>query len=199
MKDSLLEKDVLLKKVRDDVVVCKKCDLWKTRNLPMIWKWNHDARLFFVWEAPWSNENKTWHPFVWVSWKILDEFLEKLWLIREDIYITNVLKCHPPFNTNPKREQIDECIQYLKRQIKIIRPKVICTLWKFASLELCKMFWVSLENTSLSYLNGKILDTGFWIAIVPCFHPSAMLYDPSKKEAFFHTALVIHDLLKKTW
>jgi len=115
--------------------------------------------------------------FVGEAGKILDQLLGLIDLKREDIYITNVLKCHPPKNHNPSRQEIDSCIQYLHKQIKIIKPKIIITLGKYASEEVFIDF--NLKFSRISKEHGKVFEaeTGFGkIKIIPLYHPAVACY-----------------------
>jgi len=168
-----------LKSIRDQVVVCKKCDLYKTRNLPMIGKWNHDADIMFIGEAPWKQEDQTGHPFMGASGKVIDELLEKINLKMDDIYICNVIKCRPPRNRDPYPNEIEVCKFYLQEQIKIISPKIICSLGRFARQQMCKLY--NLNYESLSSCHWKTFKSED-VHIVPLYHPAAALYDPSKKQ-----------------
>jgi DNA polymerase len=189
-----LSKYEQLKQIRDDVILCKKCDLYKTRNLPMIWKGSHDAKIMFIWEAPGKKEDETWHPFMGSAGKILDEMLDVIWISRNDIYITNILKCHPPKNRNPMNSEIEACTGYLKRQIKIINPKIICTLWRFSTNYVLSLFGLSSEWKSLTSLHWKVFSYNSK-KIIPLFHPAAALYDNSKKTDILMDAKKIIELL----
>ena len=120
---------------------CKKCDLWKTRNKPLVGDGSINAEILVIGESPGYYEDLQGKAFVGEAGKILDNLLGLVNLKRKGIYITNVLKCHPPRNHNPNRQEIDSCIGYLYKQIDIIKPKIILTLGKFArGLTLCVMF-----------------------------------------------------------
>ena len=107
------DKDEKLKKIKDEVLECKKCSLYKNRNYPVIGKGSHDAEIMFIGEAPGAQEDKTGHPFCGRAGEILDELLNSVSIKRQDIYICNILKCKPPLNRDPEVEEIKACSPYL--------------------------------------------------------------------------------------
>ena len=115
--------------------------------------------------------------FVGEAGKILDELLDLVNLERKDIYITNVLKCHPPRNHNPNRQEVYSCIGYLYKQIDIIKPRIIITLGKFASKEVFNKF--NLEFIRISELHGRVYEVKTFfgnIKIIPLYHPAVACY-----------------------
>ena len=156
---------------------CKKCKLWETRKKPLVGDGSVNAEILFVGESPGYNEDKLGKAFVGESGKVLDQLLDIVNLKRSEIYITNVLKCHPQKNHNPHRQEIDSCIQYLNRQIKIIKPKIIITLGKYASREIFAYF--NLEFSKISEVHGRIFDAEIdnrKIKIIPLYHPAVACY-----------------------
>jgi DNA polymerase len=99
--------DEQLRKIKDDVLKCQKCSLFKTRKFPVIGQGNHQAKIVFIGEAPGASENLTGVPFCGAAGKILDELLESVGIKREDVYIANILKCRPPGNRNPEKKEIE--------------------------------------------------------------------------------------------
>ena len=106
------EREEKLKGIKDKVLACKKCSLYKTRKYPVIGAGNHQARIMFVGEAPGAQEDKTGQPFCGRAGTILDELLASASIKREDVYITNIVKCRPPANRDPKEEEITNCSPY---------------------------------------------------------------------------------------
>jgi len=100
------ERDEELKKIRDEVLRCRKCLLYKTRTLPVVGQGNHQAKIMFIGEAPGYNEDKTGRPFCGRAGAVLNELLKSINLTREDVYITNLLKCRPPGNRDPEEKEI---------------------------------------------------------------------------------------------
>ncbi|KYK27180.1 DNA polymerase [Euryarchaeota archaeon SM23-78] len=156
---------------------CKKCDLWKTRNKPLVGDGSINAEILVIGESPGYYEDLQGKAFVGEAGKILDNLLGLVNLKRKGIYITNVLKCHPPRNHNPNRQEIDSCIGYLYKQIDIIKPKIILTLGKFASKEIFDKF--NLDFTRISELRGRVFEaeTNFGkMKIIPLYHPAVACY-----------------------
>jgi DNA polymerase len=161
----------------NQINACKKCDLWKTRNKPLVGDGSVGAGILVVGESPGYYEDLKGKAFVGEAGRVLDILLDLTGLGRKDIYITNVLKCHPPRNHNPNRQEIDACIGYLHSQIEIIKPRIILTLGKFASKEIFEKF--NLRFSRISELHGKVFDakTSFGnIKIIPLYHPAVACY-----------------------
>lgn len=165
-----------LKKIRDEVLKCKKCSLYKTRTYPVIGQGNHQAEIMFIGEAPGYNEDKSGRPFCGKAGAILDELLNSINLKREDIYITNLLKCRPPNNRDPKEEEIKACSFYLERQIEIIKPKVICTLGRHSTTYIMKKYGLKEQIQPISKIHGKIF-LAKNIKIIPLYHPAVGVYN----------------------
>ncbi len=169
-----------LRVIRDEVLECTKCPLYKTRIYPVIGQGNHQAEIVFVAEAPGANENKTGRPFCGQAGKVLDELLASVNIKREDIYITNILKCRPPKNRNPLQSEIDACTPYLIRQLKIIQPKVICCLGNFSSRFVMELFGLSDMYKGISRIHGQTFQgeyEGQKVAIIPLYHPAVASYN----------------------
>ena len=122
-----------LLKIKNKVLRCRKCKLYKTRKQPVVGEGNPQAKIMFIGESPGHWEDVKGEPFVGRAGKILDELLESAKIKRKEVYITNILKCRPPENRNPQKREIKSCTPYLLEQIKIIKPKVICTLGNFST------------------------------------------------------------------
>ena len=160
----------------------KKCELYKTCNSPIMWDGNFNSKILFIWEAPGAEEDVQWKPFVWRSGKVLTKILEWIWFYRqEDYYITNIVKCRPPENRDPKKEEIQACSPYLLEQIIEWKFKIIVTLWRFSM----NFF---MPNLKISQDRGKILKLNEFnwhtfdedIYLLPSYHPAVALYSPSK-------------------
>ncbi len=178
-----------LKKIKDEVLNCKKCPLCKERIkdgfYPVIGEGNHQAKIIFCGEAPGLNEAKTGRPFCGAAGKILDELLESVGIKREDVYISNLIKCRPPKNRNPQKEEIEACVPYLERQIKIIKPKVICTLGNYSTAYIMEKYGLEKEIQGISKIRGKIFNLKNIhqsIKIIPFYHPAVATYNPNMKE-----------------
>ena len=183
MEKEQIEKE--LKKIKDEVVNCRKCSLYKTRTYPVIGEGNHQAKIMFVGEAPGVQEDKTGRPFCGAAGKILDELLESVGIEREDVYITNILKDRPPGNRDPQKEEIEDCVLYLERQIEIIKPEIICPLGRYSMEFLMERFGLKDEIEPISKIHGKVFEakTLFQkLKIIPFYHPAVATYNPNMKE-----------------
>lgn len=178
--------DRKLEEIKKRVINCKKCDLYKKRTYPVIGQGSHGANFLFIGEAPGKNEDQTGKPFCGRSGQILDELLESINLKREDIYICNILKCRPPNNRDPQADEIKKCSPYLEEQIKIINPRVICSLGRFSMEFLINEFGLEKDNRSISENHGKILEikiSSKKIFLIPFYHPAVVVYNPNMKDA----------------
>jgi len=154
---------------------CSRCELSKSRTKFVFGSGSAYASVMFVGEAPGRNEDLQGLPFVGQAGKLLDELLGMIGFDRSEVFIANILKCRPPGNRDPKIDEINTCKGYLLEQIKIIDPKVICTLGKFSTQLLLN------TNKGISSLRGKVYKINNRL-IMPINHPAAALYTPSKME-----------------
>lgn len=181
----LAQKDQKLKKIKEEVLNCKKCSLYKTRKIPVIGQGNHDANILFIGEAPGKNEDETGFPFCGRSGKMLDELLKDIGLKRENIYICNILKCRPPQNRDPKPEEIKKCTSFLEEQIKIIKPSVICSLGRFAMAFLMDKYGLKTELKSISKDHGNEYNIKVFsreTVFIPLYHPAVAIYNSNMKD-----------------
>jgi DNA polymerase len=158
---------------------CHLCHLSKTRMNVVFGEGNLNAKIMFVGEAPGENEDKEGRPFVGRSGELLNAMIENvLGLKREDVYITNIVKCRPPNNRNPLEEETRTCLPFLKKQIEIIKPKIIVTLGSVA------LKYLTSNEFQISKVRGTLIKQDN-LVIIPTFHPSFLLRNPSaKKDAF---------------
>jgi len=176
----------------EQIKSCKKCELYKTCNSPIPGDGNFHSKILFIGEAPGADEDAQGKPFVGRSGKLLTSILEDLWFSRQkDYYITNIVKCRPPNNRDPKPEEIQACSPYLLQQLKQGNFKIIVTLWRFSmnffipELQISKDHWKIFKITQFM---GQDFEDGLYL--LPCYHPAVALYNPSKKEE------IIKDLKK---
>jgi len=179
------KRDELLKKIKDEVIDCQKCSLFKTRTLPVIGQGDHRAKIMFIGEAPGFNEDKTGVPFCGQSGDILTELLNSIGLQRENVYICNILKCRPPENRNPQTDEIKACVSYLEKQIEIIKPRIIGALGNYAVSHILKQYNLGDEIQGISKIRGKIFKAkaSFGeIRIIPLYHPAVVVYNANMKD-----------------
>lgn len=186
------EKDRIFNLVKD----CKKCDLFKIRTNPVVGDGTYSSDVLFIGEAPGFNEDKEGKPFVGRAGKILDELLNTIGLNRNDIYIANILKCRPPNNRNPQKNEIKKCTEYLDMQISIINPKIIVPLGNFACSYIFEKY--GLNHEKISNVHGKSFTVNTLyksIIVFPIFHPAVVTYNPNKKSILEKDFLKLKDLL----
>ncbi|SEA47062.1 DNA polymerase [Desulfuromusa kysingii] len=153
---------------------CSLCSLAKQRKNIVFGAGNPRARVVLVGEAPGREEDEQGIPFIGEAGKLLDKILLAMKLSREEVYICNVLKCHPPGNRDPQPDEISACEPFLKQQLALIKPELIITLGRFAAQELLK------TTQPIGKLRGQ------WheyegIPLMPTFHPAYLLRNPSGK------------------
>ncbi len=167
-----------LESLKEEVLHCTKCELSRTRTIPVFGEGNPEARIMLIGEAPGYNEDKTGKPFVGEAGKVLDVLLNSINLKREDIYIANVIKCRPPNNRKPTQKEIKACTPYLDKQISIIRPKVIGCLGNYATDYIMKKYGLTPEG--ISRIHGKVYKVNNLLgslSIIPLYHPAVAVYD----------------------
>jgi len=167
---------------------CRLCDL-AARRTQVVWgDGPATARVVFIGEAPGRKEDEGGRPFIGAAGRLLDELLATAHITREDVYITNIVKCRPPGNRDPLDEEIVACRGYLNRQLKLLHPKVIVTLGAFATR-------LILQTTAgISSLQGRVFERHGY-KVLPLYHPAATIYDLLKKEPFFAAAPILDALV----
>lgn len=178
-----------LEEIRNQTKHCQKCRLGKTRTQSVFGEGNPRSQLVLVGEAPGYEEDQQGRPFVGKAGQLLTRIIAAIDLTREEVYITNVVKCRPPQNRNPLPDEIAACEPYLHAQLEIIQPRVICALGNFAAQTLLKT-----KNT-ISRLRGRCYNYGN-ITVVPTFHPAACLRFPQYKKMVWEDIQLVKETLK---
>ena len=177
---SAAERRELLKAVYEEARQCARCPLHQTRTTVVFGSGHADADLMFVGEAPGANEDRQGLPFVGQAGKLLEKLLGEIGMERADVFIANVLKCRPPDNRDPNPNEIEACQDYLRRQVELIEPVVICTLGNFST----KLLRGDCTGISRRHGHEEIRVIGARaIRLYPLYHPAAALYTPSTLEA----------------
>lgn len=157
---------------------CRACALSATRKNVVFGVGNTEAEVLFIGEGPGANEDEQGLPFVGAAGKLLDNMLAMIGLKREKVYITNIVKCRPPQNRDPLNTEKDACIGYLRRQVAMMRPKIIVCLGRIAAAELIKPdFKITQEHGQFFEKRG--------VQMTALYHPAALLRDSSKKPETF--------------
>jgi uracil-DNA glycosylase len=155
---------------------CKRCKLCNGRKTIVFGEGAEDASIMFIGEGPGMDEDKEGRPFVGEAGQLLTRIIENgIGIKRDQVYIATIVKCRPPENKDPEKDEIDTCIPFLKKQIEIIKPKVICTLGRIAVRELLKRdFKITLER-------GRWQTYGN-IPLMPTYHPAYILRNPGNEK-----------------
>lgn len=178
-----------LEKVAAEIRDCQACDLFFGRSQAVPGAGQETATVMFVGEGPGFHEDQQGVPFVGAAGKFLDELLEMIELRRDDVFITNVVKCRPPGNRDPRPAEIQACRGFLDRQIAVIRPKVIITLGRF-SME--RYF----PNAKISQVHGQARKID-GILYYPMYHPAAALHQPSLRPVVEEDVAKIPELIAR--
>ncbi len=180
-----------LESLRKMVEQCHLCDLSKSRHKVVFGEGDPHARLMFVGEGPGATEDSTGRPFVGRAGELLTRMIENvLHLRREQVYIANIVKCRPPGNRVPTPTEAFTCRPYLLKQIELICPRIIMTLGATAYRYLTN------DETPISRVRGHIIRTENYF-LVPTFHPSYLLRNPSAKKQAWEDLLKVKELLEK--
>ncbi|MRI82988.1 MAG: uracil-DNA glycosylase [Nitratiruptor sp.] len=178
-----------LEALRQIVSQCHLCDLAKTRNRVVFGEGNPKAQLMFIGEGPGASEDATGRPFVGRAGQLLTRMIENVLQIpREQVYIANIVKCRPPNNRVPTPQEAQTCLPYLLKQIELVDPKIL------VALGATSYRWLTGDKTPISKIRGHKLTFGNRI-LVPTFHPSYLLRNPSKKREAYQDLLLIKELL----
>jgi len=168
------EKSTNLKEFEKHICNCTKCVLHKGRNKFVFGSGNPDADVLVIGEGPGAEEDKQGLPFVGRAGKLLTDMLKAINFERDEVYIGNIVKCRPPGNRTPLPDEMDTCLPYLKKQIELIKPKLILCLGLTAAKGLLK------KRESLTNLRGKVYEFEDAKVLVT-FHPAALLRNPNWK------------------
>lgn len=163
-----------LETLHKQIRICRKCRLWKTRKNAVPGEGNPDAEITFIGQAPGKSEDTSGRPFVGRAGKLLDEQLSAAGLKRKNVFITSILKCFPPKNRMPRKDETESCRPYLLEQIKMIKPKTIVLLGNIAIKTI-------LGNIGkLEDVHGNRIVKG-GITYIPTYHPAAAVRFPQLK------------------
>lgn len=170
---------------------CTKCGLCETRHNVVFGVGLRDADVMFIGEGPGEQEDLKGEPFVGPAGKLLDDMMSIIDLNRQNSYIANIVKCRPPRNRDPLETEQDACINYLRNQVALIKPKIIVCLGRIAAMRLIRPdFRITREHGTWTERNG------IWITAM--YHPSALLRDVTKRPETFDDLLSIREKIRET-
>lgn len=167
---------------------CQKCGLWETRKNVVVGTGNLNGAILFIGEGPGAQEDLQGIPFVGPAGQLLDKMLAAIALNREQVYIANIVKCRPPGNRDPNEEEQQACMNYLRYQLALIKPKIIVCLGRIAAQAIIS------PDFKITRQRGEwTMRKGYWITAT--YHPSALLRDETKKRPAWTDFQAIRDKL----
>jgi uracil-DNA glycosylase len=177
--------------IRDEIGDCTRCKLHSLGRRQVVFGvGNPDADLMFVGEAPGADEDVQGEPFVGRAGQLLTKIIEAIGMMRDEVYIANVIKCRPPQNRNPEQDEVETCEPFLFKQIDSIKPKVIVALGTFAARALLRTV------DPISRLRGRVFEYR-GAKLVPTFHPAYLLRNPSSKREVWEDMKLVRGLLQQ--
>ena len=173
--------------LKENCLNCRKCGLCETRTNVVVGVGNPRARILFIGEGPGENEDLQGEPFVGRGGQLLDKMLAAVDLDRKtNIYIANIVKCRPPKNRDPLPEEQEACIEWLRNQVSLIRPKIIVCLGRIAAMRIIKPdMKITKEHDQFFEKNGVLM--------MATLHPAALLRNPNQKPAAFEDFLKLRE------
>jgi DNA polymerase len=179
-----MAKREVLEEIDGEVKSCVKCRLWKRRRHAVPGAGNLNAEVMFVGEAPGRQEDARGVPFVGQAGQVFDDLLNSVGLSRKEVYITNVVKCRPPGNRDPRADEISTCTElYLTRQVRVIHPQFLVMLGRHSAAYTLSKAGVDVKG--ITKIHGKIHEIapfGFPVLALPMLHPAAALYQAKYKQ-----------------
>ncbi|MET1159982.1 MAG: type-4 uracil-DNA glycosylase [Thermoprotei archaeon] len=185
-------------KLVQEILSCRKCKLSMYRKNAVPGEGNTSAEIMFVGEAPGAREDETGRPFVGAAGQLLTELIESIGFKREDVYITNVVKCRPPNNRDPEEDEIKACSPYLIKQIQLIKPKIIIALGRHSARFLFTSAGITWKN--MSVMHGKPYEVeifGVKTILIATYHPAAALYNPKLRGSLERDFIRIREVYDK--
>lgn len=174
-QDTLLDIYSSYEELRKTAISCRRCGLCETRKNVVFCDGELNAEVMVVGEAPGASEDEQGKPFVGRSGQLLVRLFEQVGIVREDLYIANVIKCRPPENRNPTSFEIQQCRGYLEQQMKFLKPKVIVPVGNFASK------FVLQTKEGITKIRGQVFNMESFV-VIPTVHPAFVLRNGKKSE-----------------
>lgn len=179
-----------LEEILEQVKKCNKCNLCTNRKNVVFGVGNPNADIMFIGEGPGADEDEQGLPFVGKAGKLMNQAFKGLGINRDDVYIANIVKCRPPNNRTPLKEEADSCLNYLRNQVVLIKPKIIVLLGSTALKNILG------DEYGITKSRGKWIEKKD-IKYMPTFHPAALLRDESKKIDFWNDLKLVVEESKK--
>jgi DNA polymerase len=176
-----------LEELEDFISTCDQCKLSKERKNIVFGEGPPNARLVFVGEAPGVDEDLTGKPFVGQAGKLLSDIIKAMGLTRDEVYICNIVKCHPPHNRDPEQDEIKMCLPFLEAQISLIKPEIICAIGRISAQSLVREdFKITRDRGQWQSFKG--------IPLMPTYHPAYLLRYPQAKRSVWED---MQEIMKK--
>ena len=173
--------------LEEQIKYCKKCKLCQNRTNIVLGVGNKNADIMFIGEGPGADEDREGIPFVGKAGKLMNQALIGLGINREELYIANIVKCRPPGNRNPEADEANACMDYLRAQVMLVKPKIIVLLGSVALKNVLG------EEYGITSSRGKWIEKK-GIKYLPTWHPAALLRDESKKIDFWNDLKEVRDV-----
>ncbi|MDD1679576.1 MAG: uracil-DNA glycosylase [Methanomicrobiales archaeon] len=183
--------------LRWEITHCTKCDLHRSRTHAVPGEGPPDARVFLIGEGPGREEDQKGLPFVGRAGSVLDGLLESICLDRKQVFITSVVKCHPPGNRAPTREESRTCRQYLGRQLALIDPEVLVPMGHWATWDLFELFGTA--DRPIGEVHGKTLAItidGEERIVHPTYHPAVITHNPNMRRSLEQDFLMLGEVIR---
>lgn len=176
--------------LENSIINCKRCKLCNNRNNIVFGVGNKNADIMFIGEGPGADEDRLGEPFVGKAGQLMNKAFEGIGINRKDVYIANIVKCRPPSNRDPEEDEVTACLDYLRNQVILVKPKIVVLLGRIALQNILgKEYKITLSR-------GKWIERK-GILYLPTWHPSALLRDENKKIDFWKDLKMIEMELSK--
>lgn len=176
--------------LEQECLACRECALWQTRTNVVFGTGNREAEVLLIGEGPGKNEDEQGVPFVGRAGQLLDDMLAMIGLSREKVYIANMVKCRPPENRDPLNVEQEACIGYLRRQTKLLKPKIIVCLGRIAAMKIID------PEFKISRQHGQWFERG-GVSMMALYHPAALLRDPRRRPETFEDLKTLQSKIRE--
>lgn len=176
--------------LEQSIINCKKCKLYSNRSNIVFGVGNKEADIMFIGEGPGADEDREGEPFVGKAGKLMNEAFKGIGINREEVYIANIVKCRPPQNRVPEDDEANACLNYLRNQVILVKPKIIVLLGSTALKNILG------KEYSITNMRGKWIEKK-GIMYMPTWHPAALLRDENKKIEFWQDLKLVKETEKQ--